>query len=77
MDRSYDDERRNLIEQIKNLLIAKIDIIQKTISGIDLQRDLVNIRNWKIFEPPQAYLAMNSYDTNNNSVTNTNSRMDI
>lgn len=27
MDRSYDDERRSLIEQIKSLLIAKIDTI--------------------------------------------------
>jgi hypothetical protein len=52
MDRSYDDERRSLIEQIKSLLIAKIDTIQKTIHGIDLQRELSNIRNWKISELP-------------------------
>ena len=70
MDRSYDDERRGLIEQIKSLLIAKIDTIQKTINGIDLQRELSNIRNWKISEPQQLYLAMNSYDTNNNSAAN-------
>jgi hypothetical protein len=36
MDRSYDDERRGIIEQIKSLLVAKIDTIQKTINGIDL-----------------------------------------
>ena len=31
MDMSYDDERRNLIEQIKSLLVAKIDAIHKTV----------------------------------------------
>jgi hypothetical protein len=36
MDKSYDDERRSFIEQIKSLLIAKIDSISKTIRGIDL-----------------------------------------
>jgi hypothetical protein len=48
MDRSYDDERRNLVEQIKSLLIAKIDAIHKTIVDIDLNRELNSIRNWKI-----------------------------
>lgn len=52
MDRSYDDERRNLIEQIKSVLIAKIDSIHKTIAGLDLTRELNNIRNWKIVDPP-------------------------
>lgn len=40
MDRSYDDEKRTFIEQIKSLLIAKIDAIHKTIRGIDLQREV-------------------------------------
>ena len=48
MDRSYDDERRNLIEQIKSLLIAKIDAIHKTMVGVDLNKELTSIRNWKI-----------------------------
>jgi hypothetical protein len=70
MDKSYDDERRSLVEQIKSLLVAKIDAISKTIVGIDLQKELTNIKNWRIVEPPQMYLAMNSYDTNNdNSAT--------
>lgn len=68
MDRSYDDERRTFIEQIKSLLIAKIDAIHKTIRGIDLQREVQNIKNWKINEvvtQQQQYLAnLNSYDTN-------------
>lgn len=67
MDKSYDDERRSLIEQIKSLLVAKIDAINKTLTGIDLQKELNSIRNWKIIEPPQQFLAMNSYDTNQNS----------
>jgi hypothetical protein len=52
MDRSYDDERRNLIEQIKSLLVAKIDSIHKTIVNVDLNRELNLIKNWKIVEPP-------------------------
>lgn len=67
MDRSYDDERRNLIEQIKSLLVAKIDSIHKTMVGVDLNKELTNIKNWKIVEPPQMQLVMNSYDTNHNS----------
>lgn len=35
MDRSYDDERRNLIEQIKSVLVAKIDAVSKTIPDLD------------------------------------------
>lgn len=53
MDKSYDDERRSLIEQIKSLLIAKIDAINKTLHGIDLYKYLKSIKNWKINEPPQ------------------------
>lgn len=67
LDRSYDDERRSLVEQIKNLLIAKIDAIQKSVMTIDLAKELNSIKNWKIVEPP--HLAMNSYDTNHNSAT--------
>jgi hypothetical protein len=48
--------------------VAKIDAIHKTIQGIDLNRELHNIKNWKIVEPPQLPMAMNSYDTNHNSV---------
>ena len=68
MDRSYDDERRTFIEQIKSLLIAKIDAIHNTIKGIDMQREIQNIKNWNINEvvaQQQQQLAnMNSYDTN-------------
>ncbi|CDW89343.1 variant sh3 domain containing protein [Stylonychia lemnae] len=69
MDRSYDDERRNLIEQIKSILIAKIDSINKTVIGLDFQRELNNIRNWRIIEPPTQQLHISSYDTNHNSAT--------
>lgn len=67
MDKSYDDERRNLIEQIKSLLVAKIDSIHKTIKDIDLTRELTNIKNWKIIEYPQFLMIANSYETGNNS----------
>lgn len=48
MDHSYDDERKNLIEQIKSLLVAKIDSIHKTMIGIDLSKELNSVRNWKV-----------------------------
>ena len=69
-DKSYDDERRSLIEQIKSLLVAKIEAISKTVSGIDLNRELSSIKNWKIVEIPPLHLAMNSYESN--SVTSRN-----
>ena len=67
MDKSYDDERRNLIEQIKSLLVAKIDSIHKTIYSIDLNKELNSIKNWKIIEQPQFLMVANSYETGNNS----------
>lgn len=48
MDHSYEDERRNIVEQIKSLLIAKIDTIHKTIPDIDLHAELVSVKNWRL-----------------------------
>jgi len=56
MDRSYEDERKNLVEQIKSLLVAKIDSIHKTVQGVDLTKELTQVRAWKVAE--------SSYDTN-------------
>lgn len=36
-NRSYEDERRNLIEGIRSILLAKVDAIEKLITGVDLQ----------------------------------------
>lgn len=35
-NRSYEDDRRNLAEGIRSILLAKIEAIEKTISGVDL-----------------------------------------
>lgn len=52
------------------MLVAKIEAISKTVSGIDLNRELSSIKNWKIVEIPPLHLAMNSYESN--SVTSRN-----
>ena len=36
MDRSFEDDRRNMFEQIKSILISKMQVIQQTIKQIDL-----------------------------------------
>lgn len=46
MDRSFEDERRNMFEQIKSLLIAKLQIIQKTVKGINIMKELENVKEW-------------------------------
>ena len=46
MDRSFEDERRNMFEQIKSLLISKMLIIQKTIKGINILKELARVKEW-------------------------------
>ena len=46
-DKSYEDDRRNLIESIKNILIAKLEAIQKTIPLLDLTSYLTKIKGWR------------------------------
>ena len=46
MDRSFEDERRNMFEQIKSLLISKMLIIQKTIKGINISKELARVKEW-------------------------------
>jgi hypothetical protein len=36
-NRSYEDDRRNLVESIRNILVAKVETIIKTVPGIDLE----------------------------------------
>jgi hypothetical protein len=43
LDRSFDDERRNMFEQIKSLLVAKIMVVQKTVLGINLTKELKEV----------------------------------
>ena len=46
MDRSFDDDRRNMFEQIKSLLVAKLIVIQKTVSGINLAKEIKEVQDW-------------------------------
>ena len=46
-NKSFEDERRNLIEGIKSILQAKVEAIEKTISGLDLQQQLKSVGDWR------------------------------
>ena len=37
MDRSFDDERRNSVEQIKSIFLAKLESIAKTVPQFDVE----------------------------------------
>jgi hypothetical protein len=45
MDRSFDDDRRNMFEQVKSLLVAKIMVIQKTVN-INLAKEIKEVQEW-------------------------------
>ena len=47
-DKSFEDDRRNLIDSIRNVLVAKIQSIQKTVNGLKLGEPLECLTNWKI-----------------------------
>lgn len=55
LDKSYEDERRNLIEQIKNVLAAKLEAVQKTVNGMQLNEHIANIRRWRADAFPQQH----------------------
>ena len=46
-NRSYDDDRRNLVESIQSTLLAKVEAIEKTISGLDLVACMRQVRDWR------------------------------
>jgi hypothetical protein len=45
-NRSYEDDRRNMIESIRSILLAKVDAIEKLIQGVDLQASQACIKEW-------------------------------
>jgi len=58
MDRSFDDERRNMVESIKSLLLAKIMAINKTVPELGLCETYIEkVNNWKILETSQPLLS--------------------
>lgn len=46
MEKSFDDDKRNIFEQIKALLLSKLQIIQRTLKGINISKEIENVRNW-------------------------------
>jgi hypothetical protein len=44
MDRSFEDDRRNMFEQIKSLMIAKLQTIIRTVKGIELQKEIDSLK---------------------------------
>jgi hypothetical protein len=60
MDRSYEDERKNMTESIKSLLVAKIMAISKTVPEMNLHESFVEkVQGWKPFEQTQV---MSNYE---------------
>lgn len=41
---------KNHSEYIKNLLVAKLDIINQTVKGLDIDSDIHRIETWKVFD---------------------------
>ena len=65
MCKLFDDERKNNSEFIKNSLIAKFEIINRTISGINIEDHITKIDNWKMIDD---YVSEHNSPMNANSV---------
>ena len=46
-DRSFEDDRRSLVESVKNILLAKIQTVQKTLPDVDLTDYLESVKGWR------------------------------
>lgn len=46
MEKSFDDDKRNLFEQVKALLLAKLQIIQRTVKGININKEIESVKAW-------------------------------
>ena len=46
-NRSFEDDRHNLIESIKSILIAKIEAIHKVVEGLDLIPDVQRVKDFR------------------------------
>jgi len=40
-----------LIESIRSILIAKVEAIQQTVQGVEVDDELARIKNWKLEAP--------------------------
>lgn len=50
MDKSFEDERKNLAEHIWNIMVAKLETIQNTVPQTEIQCEILKIKNWWIAE---------------------------
>lgn len=46
MDRSFDDDRRNMFEQVKSLLLSKLMTIELTVKGVSLKKEIDEVKEW-------------------------------
>jgi len=46
-DRSYEDERRHLVESIKSILVAKLQTVSKTLPDVEITDSLESVKSWK------------------------------
>jgi len=48
MEKSYEDERKNLCENIKNMMMAKLETVQTTLPDFDLGVEMCKVSKWQI-----------------------------
>ena len=46
-NKSFDDDRRNLLEGIKSILLSKVEAIHKAIAGVKLTNEIQRIKEWR------------------------------
>ena len=46
----HDDDKRNHSELIKNLLISKLDVINKSVKDLNIENEINKIENWKMID---------------------------
>jgi len=50
MYKVFDDEKRNHSEFIKNMLTAKLDVINTTVKGLNIDNEISKIESWKMID---------------------------
>lgn len=65
MCKLYDDEKRNNSEFIKNSLLAKLEIINRTVIGVNLDDQINKVENWRMIDD---YVSEHNSPINPNSI---------
>jgi hypothetical protein len=64
MYKVFDDEKKNHSEFIRNLLMAKLDVINQTVKGLNIEYEINKIENWKMIDD---FVSEHNSPLNNNS----------